>query len=272
MLPPDLLRQLPYFVFILALFVAYGTLVRRGTITGRAILWSGALIGLVAVGAAVWNSQPYLYTKGGPEAMLFNCTAMALVTVYCVAFTYRTQSVTDLATYTLGDTKVILRSCMPARIPDADALLLPTTTSLRMLGPVAGAVALAAGGNVEKNAIARAPANIGKVVETEGGRLAVGKIYHVVVQQPAKPVAQATLRKGAETATLQARKRGAESLAVPLGSYQGLTPVQSMEAVVEGVLKHRKAFGEVVFIAFDARTGKTAADVLARVISASGGA
>jgi O-acetyl-ADP-ribose deacetylase (regulator of RNase III) len=295
----DLSQQLPYACVILFFFLAYGLLVRNGKITGANILWSGLFVGVIAVGASTYHSvQMYETMKelqpNVPVAyVVFNPFAMALVSIYCVLLTYRTQRVQDLAVYPLGDTKVIVRQCPATRIPDADALLMPTNTSLRMNGHIPIRIALAAGPLVEKSAMARAPVGVGKVVETSGGRLAVGHIYHVAVSEAARPAARrapagrqdgrsrspartppgkatasTVLQKGMDSAAVQARKGGAESIVVPLGVVSGLGMVDSMKAIVDGTLKQRRAFGEVVFVVFDLRDSKIAQEVVRRAVEA----
>jgi len=267
----ELSRQLPYAACILTLFVFFGVLVRRGKIKGRAILGYGILVGVLAVSASLLESLPLWQASADDPTrialLLVNPIAMVLVSVFCVSFTYQTQRVEDLATHTLGDTKVIVRSCLPNCIPDADALLLPTATDMRFVGGLAGPIGFVAGGAVERAATSRTPAGIGKVVETEGGKLAVGHIYHVAVYEPLRSVTAATLKRGIETASLQARKRGAESLAVPLGPLPGLSAADSMKATVEGVLKHRKAFGEIVFVAFDRRAARLADEIVRSAVN-----
>ncbi|MBC8103823.1 MAG: macro domain-containing protein [Cytophagales bacterium] len=262
----DVTRQLPYFLFVLSLFTAYGILVRRGTIREKNILWAGVGVGVAAVAAAVVFVWPD-YQRGAPvPLLLIHPVMMTLVSAYCVWLTYRSQRVETLATHDAGDTKILVISCLPARMPDADALLLPGNTLLRMVGGVSGAVGIAAGGEVEKEAIAAGPVGIGKVTVTGGGRLAVGRIYHVAVHEPLKPVVSSSLKRGMESAILQARKDGAESVAVPLGALRGLAAQTAMETMAEAVLKQRKAFGEIVFVVFDARSGNLAAEVVRRAI------
>ena len=129
---PQLAAQLPYAFIIIGLFIVYGSLVRRGTIASKNIVFVGAVLGLVAAILAFLSVYPD-YKRGAiplPLA-LFNPMAMLVCSAYCVTFSYRMQRVQDLATFLVGDTKIIVRTCPPMRLPPADALLLPTNAHFR---------------------------------------------------------------------------------------------------------------------------------------------
>ncbi len=254
MQPSQVTRLIPYFLLVLILYTTYGILVRRGTIKGKNIVWSGIGIGVVAVIASIIFILPD-YRQGVPlPVLLIHPIMMAAVTAYCVGLTYRSQKVQTHSTYILGDTKVLVISCLASSIPDADALLLPGNTTLKMVGGLAGPIGFAAGAEADKAMAKNGPVGMGKVVEGAPGRLAVGRIYQVAVQEPLKDATAATLKRGMESVVLAARKGEAESVAIPLGGLRGLATSQCMEIMAEAVLKQRKAFGEIVFFALDART------------------
>ncbi|MES2459936.1 MAG: hypothetical protein V4671_05075 [Armatimonadota bacterium] len=262
----EVARQIPYFLFVLSLFTAYGILVRRGTIKGRNILWAGLGTGVLAVIAALFFIWPD-YQRGVPlPVLLIHPILMAVVTSYCVALTYRSQRVQTLATYIIGDTKILVISCLATSIPDADALLLPGNTRLRMVGGLIGAIGFAAGADADKAMAKNGPVGIGKVVEGGPGRLAVGRIYQVAVQEPLKDVTAPVLKRGMESIVQAARKGGAESIAIPLGGLRGLPAVRCIEIMTEAVIKQRKAFGEIVLIALDAPTAAQVDDVVRKLV------
>jgi len=260
--------QIPYAVFVVALFVGYGILVRRRVFEGRNILLAGAVVGVLAVGAATLNALPQRAVLPWP-LLLVNPIMMGLVTVYCVWFSYRQQRVEDVATLLVGDTKIIVRVCSAFRIPDADALLLPTSTSMRMLGGVPGLVGIASGGASEREARKNAPVGLGKVVATGGGRLAVARIFHVAVYDVGRGVDENALRRGIESAGQQARKSGAESVVVPVGAYRPL-PVARVAAVcAEAVLKQRRAFAEIVFVVLEPRDAGVVVEAVTGAVEAA---
>jgi O-acetyl-ADP-ribose deacetylase (regulator of RNase III) len=262
----EVARQIPYFLFVLSLFTAYGILVRRGNIKGKNILWAGVGTGALAVTAALVYIWPDYQRGMSLPILLIHPVLMALVTVYCVGITYRAQRVQTIATYIIGDTKILVISCPPSSIPDADALLLPGNTRLRMVGGLIGLIGFAAGAEADKEMAKSGPVGIGKVVEGGPGRLPVGRIYQVAVQEPLKDVTAPVLKRSMESAVLAARKGGAESVAVPLGALRGLPATRTMEIMAEAVLKQRKAFGEIVFVTLDARSAALADDVVRKLV------
>jgi O-acetyl-ADP-ribose deacetylase (regulator of RNase III) len=261
------LKPLPlaYAAFILVIFLGYGALVRKGVIAGRAILWAGVPLALLAMAASVIDMLPMLRAGVPPILVLFNAGMMALLTAFCVFLSYRSQRIDDVATYALGDTKIIVRICTPIRIPEADALLLPANTALRLTEGVGPLIGSAAGPALAAELAALGPVGMGKIVATGAGKLAAGRIFHAAVSDPGRPVDAARLRKGMEAAAQQARKARAESLAVPVGVLRGLAFPQAAEAIVGGVLRQRKAFAEIVIIAFEPRF----AGILTEIVQAA---
>lgn len=265
---PDMAGQIPFILVVLVLLALYGGLVRRGTIAGRNILWAGLSVGAacVLIVSAYW--WPF-YRAGLPLALfLLNPVAMALCVAYCVGIAYRSQRVEDKATHIVGDTKIIVRFCSPSRLPDADVILLPTTTSLAMLDEAAGMIAMAAGQNVGQAARRQGPVGIHGIAVTEAGRLAAKQIVHVAVHDYRRPVDAEKLRRGIEQGAGRARKLGAESVVLPLAPMQGLTITQVVEATVAGVFKQRKAFGEIVFAVLTPRHASEVTAAIARSVEA----
>ena len=264
---PQIGTQLPYALFIVALFFAYGQAVRRGRIAGRAILGVGALVGVIAVAASFFQFSPDVRAQTPLGYLLVSPIVMALCAAFCVAMAYRSQKVEELGRHSVGDTTVIARYSPASRI-EADAILLAAPTTLRMLGGVSGALSVAGGTAIEREARQSAPANPGRVVQTTGGRLAVDHIFHAVAYQPLRPVEEAPLRRALENAAQQARKAGAETLAVPVGVLPGLPPDRVARIVTDAVLKHRRAFAEISFVALDVRGGQTLARAVAEAVAA----
>ncbi|HVK05931.1 MAG TPA: macro domain-containing protein [Armatimonadaceae bacterium] len=267
---PYLLRQIPYAVFVITLFLGYGLSVRKGRLRGKRILTVGLLVGVLAVLAAAVTGLPDLLSgRIGLGAFLVNPLMMAMTAAYCIVLSYRMHQSYDVASYALGDTKVLIRVCGGgAQIPDADALILPTNTMFRMAGGAAGPLGAAAGPDVAAEAGKHAPAGLLKVVATPPGRLEVGRIYHVAVHEPGKPTGATAVRQGIENAARQARKAGAESVVVPVAWYRGLPIEQMAAAAAEGILKNRKAFAEIVFAILDPRDARLVQEALRLKIEA----
>ncbi|MBC8138050.1 MAG: macro domain-containing protein [Fibrella sp.] len=269
--PNSILPQLPFLLTILAVFIAYGVMVRREILTGARVWQGGIVIGLIAVGLAVLNDRLNLKLLPGmsPTFYLMNPAAMAFCATYCVFISYRLHKVTDIATWAIGDTKIILRTCPASKLPDAHALILPTGTRLEMRFGIPSQVKNAGGDTIPAAANKIAPVGLGKVVATEAGTLAVGKIYHVAVYESNKPIKVDVLKRFIGQALLAARKDGAESVCIPLGTYPGLSIESSTTALAETVLKHHKPFAEIVFCIFEARDERDATGAVRKVLGES---
>jgi hypothetical protein len=268
----NLASQIPFVVLILALFAAYGVLVRRGTIKDNNIIGAGVIVGALAVALTVAYWWP-MYQQGLPLSLfLVNPIAMTFCAIWCITLAYRSQRVEDIATHVVGDTKVIVRVCPPSRLPDADALLLPTNTTFQMTENIAGQIGTATGPEVYEEIRGSAPVGLLKVVQSASGKLEVDRIYHVAVNDYLRPVNQTQLRRGIEQAALQARKANAESIIVPIAPMRGLSIPQVTDAVAGGVLKQRKAFAEIVVAVLSPRIGREVAAEVAHQIAVLEGA
>lgn len=264
---PSLASQLPYAVFIVALFLFYGHLVRRGTLAGRGIVLAGATVGVIAAAASFFQVAPETRAQTTLPVLLLGPLMMLICTGVCVAFAYRAQKVVEAARFALGDTTVIVRYS-PASSIAADALLLPTLTTLRMLGGVPGALRVAAGPEIEREALRAAPVHPGKVVRTGAGRLAVDHVFHAAICEPLRPTDPNVLRRALESAAQQARKAGAETLVVPVGSLRGMSIERVAATAAEAVLKQRRAFSEITFVALDVRSTNVVAVAVAKAVEA----
>jgi hypothetical protein len=267
---PSVLQQLPVVVFILALFSVYGALVRQGRIVDRNVIWVGLAVGILAVGATALYWLPFL-RQGLPLVLfLLNPSAMFLVSGLCIFLAYRNQVVEDVAYYTLGDTKVIVRVAPAQRMPDAHALVLPTDTSLRMVDGIAASFGMVTGGALSGELKKLSPVPEGKVVESGGGKTAVESIFHVAVSDNFRDVRPDVLRRGVEAGMSAAKKRGAESVVIPIAALRGLTLEETAEIMVGGMMKHRKAFAEIVVVILNLRDRNVVADTAKKRLLAEG--
>ncbi len=263
---PLIASQIPYALFVVSLFLFYGMLVRRGIISGRAIIGVGIVVGATAAAASFLHLPPQARREMPLALLMTGPAVMALCAAFCVTFAYRSQKVEDIASWDVGDTKIIVRYA-PANRIEADALLLTTTTTLRLLGGVPGAIGMASGAVVQKEAMAYAPVKSGKAVITGGGRLGVDHIVHAAVSQPLRPVEEGPLRRALENAVQQARKAGAETIAVPVGGLRGLPLSRVAVITAETILKQRRAFAEIVFIALDIPSSRVIQEAVANTVN-----
>jgi O-acetyl-ADP-ribose deacetylase (regulator of RNase III) len=120
-----------------------------------------------------------------------------------------------------------------------DAIILGANTQLLMGGGVASAVLARGGIEIQKEALARAPAPLGSVVRTRAGRLAARYVYHAVVidEDVSKGTSINDVAAAVRSILKSARADNSHSLAMPLfgAGVGGLTVGQSLEAVLETV-------------------------------------
>jgi hypothetical protein len=261
-------NQTLYAICILCMFLLFGSSVRKGVFRGPAILWAGALTGLLAMAVSIFIEIPDYRAGASLGLLAVNPVIMAALTVFCVTISYRQQRTREVGSLVVGDTKFIVLACPPILIPDADALILPGNTALRLNDTMGRIIAGAAGAEAQAELTKLGTVKPGKVVSIGSGNLAVGRIFYAAVGESGKRVDAASLRRGVESAAQQARKANAESLAIPLGPQFGLTMAEGFEAVITGALNQRKAFAEIVFLVFEPRTAGLAHTVVQKVLTA----
>ena len=249
-----MLPLLPYALGILIAFFTYGGLVRNGKISGRAVVTIGSIIGVVAV--LVWTGATYATLSPAARhwtTIVPGAVVMGVCAFYCVAMAYRVQNVETVAEFLAGDTKMILLGCTPMRLPDADALIVPCSTAIAPMGGPVLTLLAQAGGEVGKELKPHKPLGVGKCAKTSGGKLAVGSIWWCSVHEPSKNADVVTVRRTVEKAAESAKRDGAESLVVLFAAVRGLSLEAVASASVEGVVKQRRAFAEIVFVVTEPR-------------------
>ena len=123
---------------------------------------------------------------------------------------------------------------------EVDALVIPSNESLFMTAPVAAAVKRRAGEDVERAAVQQGPVEAGRVVVTDGGRLAAPYLIHAVAVGHELVADPATLRSAVDAALSAAEHLGLRRIAIaPLGSERGVfAPADAARIVLEGISAH----------------------------------
>jgi O-acetyl-ADP-ribose deacetylase (regulator of RNase III) len=120
-----------------------------------------------------------------------------------------------------------------------DAVVLGANTQLLMGGGVASAVLARGGIEIQKEALARAPAPLGSVVRTRAGKLGARYVYHAVVidEDVAKGTSIEDVDAAVRSILKSARADNSHTLAMPLfgAGVGGLTVEQSLESVLETI-------------------------------------
>jgi len=138
-----------------------------------------------------------------------------------------------------------------------DAIALPTTPALLMDCGISSKIKIAAGQNVEEEAIKQAPGILGDAVVSGAGDLPSQKIFHCIILDENKAACKDSLRKSIKTVFEKAEKLGLKRLAFPAvgASFPGLDPKTATEIIVEqtkrSISKKQEIFFEICFIVCD---------------------
>ncbi len=110
---------------------------------------------------------------------------------------------------------------------EVDAIVNPANTHLLMGGGVAGAIRRKGGEDIQREALRKAPINIGEAVETTAGNLKAKYVIHApTVRSPGGRSNPEFVRKAVRAAIRKAEELGLRSIAFPaMGAGIGGVPV-----------------------------------------------
>src|SRR5215471_20426766 len=155
------------------------------------------------------------------------------------------------------------------RQPDIDAIVNAANTELWLGSGVAGAIAAAAGPEIEEEAVGKGPIRLGEAVETNAGNLPNKYIIHAaamgyrpedaaVPKRPRSQSSEAIIREATLNSLALAEKLGCRSIAFPaLATGVGGFPVEECAAVMIGAAREfvdsnpRSPISKIVFVLFD---------------------
>lgn len=152
---------------------------------------------------------------------------------------------------------------------DVDAIANAANAQLLHGGGVAGAIALAAGPDLERESRAKAPIEVGSAVETTGGELPARFVIHAATMVSPGGRATADVVRRATAATLwKAEELGVRSLAlVAFGTGVGGFPIEeAAEIEIEEVQRHLESGSKLERIVFAVR-GTEAVEAFRRALS-----
>jgi|SRR5579884_1115947 len=155
---------------------------------------------------------------------------------------------------------------------EVDAIANAANAQLLHGGGVAGAIARAAGPELERESRERAPIGVGEAVETTGGELPCRWVIHAATMATPGGTTSADVVRRATASTLAAAERlGARSLAlVAFGTGVGGFPIEEAARIeVEEVRRHLDGGSGLERIVFAVR-GDAAREAFARAIDAAG--
>jgi O-acetyl-ADP-ribose deacetylase len=138
---------------------------------------------------------------------------------------------------------------------EVDAIANAANNHLWMGAGVAGAIKRAGGEEIEREAVAQGPIEVGEALATSAGRLPANWVIHgAVMGQDLKTNAE-LVRRTTESCLRIADELGAESLALPaFGTGVGGFPLEECARImVEGVRSHEpSSLKRVIFAVFGA--------------------
>jgi O-acetyl-ADP-ribose deacetylase len=140
-----------------------------------------------------------------------------------------------------------------------DAIANAANTELRHGGGVAGAIARAGGGELERESRERAPIGLGEAVETTAGDMPSRWVIHAATMELGGPTSAEIIRAATAATLARADALGARSLAlVAFGTGVGGFPLEAAARIeVEETRRHLEAGSALERVVFAVR-GDTA--------------
>ena len=138
---------------------------------------------------------------------------------------------------------------------DVDAIANAANTHLLHGGGVAGAIARAAGDELERESRAKAPIGLGQACATTGGDLPARWVIHAATMEPGGPTSADIIRRATAATLWKADELGARSLAlVAFGTGVGGFPLDEAAAIeVDEVRRHLAAGSRLDRVVFAVR-------------------
>jgi O-acetyl-ADP-ribose deacetylase (regulator of RNase III) len=152
---------------------------------------------------------------------------------------------------------------------DVDAIANAANTGLMHGGGVAGAIARAAGPELDRESREKAPIGLGEAVETTGGDLPARWVIHAATMELGGPTSADIIRRATAATLRKADELGAGSLAlVAFGTGVGGFPLaEAAEIEVAEVRRHLDSGSRLERIVFAVRGGD-AREAFERALSA----
>jgi O-acetyl-ADP-ribose deacetylase len=138
-----------------------------------------------------------------------------------------------------------------------DAVVNAANNHLWMGAGVAGALKRAGGAEIEREAVAQGPVEIGEAVVTGGGSLHARYVIHAAVMGQDLQTDQSKIRKATKNSLIRAHELGIGSIAFPaLGTgVGGFPPELAAEAMIDECVSFvtgapRKSLKNILFVLF----------------------
>jgi O-acetyl-ADP-ribose deacetylase len=139
---------------------------------------------------------------------------------------------------------------------EVDAVANAANTELRHGGGVAGAIARAAGPELERESRERAPIGLGEAVETTAGDMPARWVIHAATMELGGPTSAEIIERATESTLARAEELGARSLAlVAFGTGVGGFPLDEAARIMVGAVRRHEG-GSLERVLFAVRGGE----------------
>jgi O-acetyl-ADP-ribose deacetylase len=154
---------------------------------------------------------------------------------------------------------------------EVDAVANAANTRLQHGGGVAGAIARAAGPELQHESERRAPIGLGEAVETTAGRMPARWVIHAATMELGGPTSSQVIRRATASTLSKADELGAGSLAlVAFGTGVGGFPLDEAARIeVEEVRRHLEVGSGLERVVFAVR-GREAREAFEAALAQSG--
>jgi O-acetyl-ADP-ribose deacetylase len=154
---------------------------------------------------------------------------------------------------------------------EVDAIANAANTRLLHGGGVAGAIARAAGEELQRESAAKAPIGLGEAVETSAGEMPSRWVIHAATMELGGPTSAAVIRRATAATLRKADELGVRSLAlVAFGTGVGGFPLDEAAGIeVDEVRRHVAAGSRLGRIVFAVR-GEPARRAFERALGGAG--
>jgi O-acetyl-ADP-ribose deacetylase (regulator of RNase III) len=117
---------------------------------------------------------------------------------------------------------------------ESDAIVNPANVFLMMGGGVAGAIKRKGGGEIEREAMRKAPLKIGEAIETSAGKLKAKYVIHApTVESPGGSSSPEYIRAAVKASLKKGEELGIRSIAFPaMGAGVGGVPVEESVRII----------------------------------------
>ena len=151
---------------------------------------------------------------------------------------------------------------------DVECIVNPANNMLWMGGGISAEIRKSGGDSIEKEALSKAPSDIGEAVVTGAGKLKARWVFHAVISGQDLAASEETIRNAVKACFVKACEVGCSSLAIPMlitGAHDVEVHVDAyiiVDEVVNYLVNEKHSLEKVVFIEKDKNIRKIITETL----------